>query len=175
MLTGRRLQGLVVLLALGGCSNTTNLFHRTVERRAASTSTRTTSTTTTTPSAQSVYLAQLGAAQAQLGAAEKQIPTSPRTPAALARSIELLAGAVRRLADGLAAIKPPPSVATRHAQLAAIMHRYAAQLQLAQRIALTPGGESRAGSLLISATDSASRAFTATIAAIDSTLGRSPA
>lgn len=171
MLGGRRVLVLLALLAFGGCSNTTQLFHRTVERRVSSTST----TTTTAPSAESVYLAQLGAAQAQLGAAEKQIPTSPRTPAALARSIELLASAVRGLADGLAAIKPPPSVAAQHAELAAIMRRYASQLQLAQRIALTPGGESRAGNLLISATDSASRTFTATIAAIDSTLGRSPA
>lgn len=170
MLGGRRVLVLLALLAFGGCSNTTQLFHRTVERRVSSTS-----TTTTAPSAESVYLAQLGAAQAQLGAAEKQIPTSPRTPAALARSIELLASAVRGLADGLAAIKPPPSVAAQHAELAAIMRRYASQLQLAQRIALTPGGESRAGNLLISATDSASRTFTATIAAIDSTLGRSPA
>jgi len=160
---------LLALLALAGCSNTTHLFHPSVARRVSSTS-----TTTTAPSAQSVYLAQLGAEQARLGAAEKQIPTTPRTPAALARSIELLAGAVRGLADGLAAIKPPPSVAAQHAQLVAIMRGYAAQLQLAQRIAVTRGGESRAGSLLISATDAASRAFTATIAAIDSTLGRSP-
>ncbi len=40
-------------------------------------------------------------------------------------------------------------------------------------MATGPGGERRAGALLISATDQASRSFTATIDSIDSTLGNS--
>jgi hypothetical protein len=167
----------LVLLGLAGCGDSTRLFH------SGSTASHTRSTptaaappaeTATGPSRQSVYLAQLGAEQARLAAAEARIPTRPRTPAALGRSIDLLATAVGRLADGLARIRAPAAVASRHAQLVTIMRTYAATLGRAGRIAVLPGKEVQAGRLLISATDAASSAFTATIAAIDSTLGSSP-
>jgi hypothetical protein len=121
-----------------------------------------------------VYLAQLGAEQARLAAAETKIPIRPRTPAALRRSIVLLGTAVRALADGLAGIKPPPGVAAQHAQLISIMRTYAGTLEQAAGLAGAPGSEPRAAQLLISATGTASQAFTTTIAKIDSTLGRSP-
>lgn len=184
--------GLGVALVVGACGGTGQLLHPPTPNR-SSTSTTTIasagrpssstqrpsssaqrpSSSAQRPSAESVYLAQLGTEQTKLANAEQAIPTNPRTPAALARSVDLLDAAVRRLADGLAAIKPPATVASDHARLIAIMRGYAAQLNQAARIAVGPGGERRAGALLISATEQASRSFTATIDKIDSTLGNS--
>jgi hypothetical protein len=173
-MVGRAKRLLVIALAgLAGCGNASTLLHHSAAKAPRSTTT-TTATRSQGPSAQSVYLAQLGEEQARLAAAEARIPTAPRTPAELGHSIELLTTAVRGLADGLAAIRPPPSVAGQHAHLVAIMRAYVVQLEQAARIAVQPRGEARAGSLLINATTQASQAFTATIAAIDSTLGRSP-
>ena len=175
-MVGRRVVAAAALLALvvvvlSGCGGTDQLLHGGATRRPA----RTTSTTRTqAPSAESVYLARLGAEQTQLANAEQSIPTSPRTPAALAHSIDLLAGAIRRLGNGLAAIKPPAGVAVDHARLVTIMRSYAAKLDQAAKIAVSPGEEQRASALLISATDDASRSFTITTTAIDSTLGSSP-
>ena len=166
-----RLAALVLglALALGGCSNTTRVF---AERATATTGTATaTDTAGPRPSTESAYLAQLGAEQQQLAGAEARIPTTPRTPAELARSIDLLDAAVRRLVDGLAGITPPASVAVPHARLVAIMRTYAAQLGRAARIATTRGGGPAAGRLLLMATRTAGHAFTATLAQIDSTLG----
>jgi hypothetical protein len=175
----------VALLALAGCSSSTHVFRASTATTTTGTptSTSTTATPTTissttstsvTPSAESVYLAQLGAEQARLAAAETKIPTRPRTPAALRRSIVLLGTAVGALADGLAGIKPPPGVAAQHAHLISIMRTYAGTLEQAAGLAGAPGSEPRAAQLLISATSTASQAFTTTIAKIDSTLGRSP-
>ena len=150
----------IALLGLGGCGTADTLLHRSGTRSTPAGSNTVTATPTTKtasgPSAESVYLAELGSEQARLAAAEARIPTSPRTPAALARSIELLTVAVRDLADGLARIKPPPSVAALHAHLVAIMRTYEVELRRAASVALSPGGEPRAGSLLISATNQAS-------------------
>jgi hypothetical protein len=164
---------LLSLLALAGCSTTTHLFHRTTEATSASTTTRT-GTRSQAPSPESIYLAQLGAEQARLAAAESRIPTSPRTAAALRRSIELLGAAVRGLVDGLAGIHPPAIVAAQHAHLISIMRAYAGTLAQAARLSVAPGGEPSAARLLLSATGTASQAFTATIDKIDSTLGNSP-
>jgi hypothetical protein len=54
------------------------------------------------------------------------------------------------------------------------MRAYAAKLDQAAKIAVSPGEEQRASALLITATDEASRLFTITTTAIDSTLGSSP-
>jgi hypothetical protein len=118
------------------------------------------------------YLAQMSDEQAKLSAAEQRIPTRPRTPAALSKSISLLAAAVARLADGLAALRAPPAVGRQHARLVSIVRAYRSQLVQAARIAVRPGGELRAEALLVSATDAASRAFTATVARINTTLQR---
>jgi hypothetical protein len=118
------------------------------------------------------YLAELADEQAKLSAAEKRIPTRPRTPAALASSISLLADAVARLADGLAALRAPSSVSRQHAHLVSIVRAYHAQLTKAARDAVRPGGELRAEGLLISATDAVSRTFSATVTKINTTLRR---
>jgi hypothetical protein len=165
---------LITLLALTGCSNTSRLLHPGAASTTTPTTTTAVGTTGSTSSDVSVYLAQLAAEQTKLAAAEKRIPTNPRTPAELARSIDLLAAAVRELERGLAAIRPPAGVASEHAHLVGIMRDYAGALDQAARIAVSPNGEPRAGRLLISATTTASQAFTATIARIDSTLGGSP-
>ena len=166
----RRARLLLVLLMVGaaGCSNASQLLRSNAAWHGGSAT-----TTTEASAAEGVYLERLGAEQARLSAAEARIPTSPRTPAALARSVGLLAIAVRRLADGLAEIRAPASVASEHAHLVAIIRSYAAALDRAARIAVTSDGEPRAGRLLIAATNQASRAFTSTIASIDSTLGGS--
>jgi hypothetical protein len=176
---------LMVALAVAACGGTGQLLRAHTPTRSATSTTTTTSaphpvtspprssSTTQQPSAESVYLARLGTEQTKLANAEQAIPTNPRTPAALAHSVDLLHTAVRGLADGLAAINPPATVAADHARLITIMRGYAAQLSQAARIVVGPGGERRAGALLISATDQASRSFTATIDKIDSTLGNS--
>jgi hypothetical protein len=170
----RALAGLTVALVMAGCGGSTEqLLHPARAQKSAVQPPRR-PVTSPAPSAESVYLAKLGTEQTDLANAEQQIPTNPRTPAALAHSVTLLAGAVTRLADGLAAIKPPANVAGDHARLVTITHAYAAQLRRAARIALAPGGERLAGTLLIRATDQASQSFTITTTAIDSTLGASP-
>jgi hypothetical protein len=118
------------------------------------------------------YLAELAGEQAKLSAAESRIPTRPRTPVALAKSISLLAGAMARLADGLAALRAPPSVGSQHARLVSIVRAYHSQLTQAARVAVRPGGELRAERLLIFATDAVSRTFSATVAKINITLQR---
>jgi hypothetical protein len=172
MTRGSRPVLLLSLLALAGCSSTTHLFRPTTATPA--TTTTRTGTASQAPSPESVYLAQLGAEQARLAAAESRIPTSPRTPAALRRSIDLLGAAVRGLVDGLAGIHPPALVAAQHAHLISIRRAYAGTLAQAARLSVAPGGEPSAARLLLSATGTASQAFTATIDKIDSTLGNSP-
>jgi hypothetical protein len=159
-----------LMLAVAGCGSASEQLLRAGSRPGSPPPART-RTTTPAPSAESVYLAQLGAEQTELTNAERRIPTNPRTPAALVHSVDLLTAAVQRLADGLAAIKPPASVAADHAKLVAIMRTYAARLDHTARVAVTPGGEQRAGALLLNATNQASTSFTLTITAIDSTLG----
>jgi hypothetical protein len=173
MRRGSRPALLLCLLALAGCSSTTRLFH---PGGVATTATPAAHTETIPhqPSAESVYLAQLGGEQARLAAAESRIPTSPRTPAQLRRSIELLEAAVRGLVNGLAGIHAPAAVATQHAHLISIMRAYAGTLAQAARQAVAPGGEPSAAELLLSATGTASQAFTATINQIDSIIGNSP-
>jgi hypothetical protein len=175
----RRALLVLTLLALASCSDTSRLLHSGTASRTTTTTapaqTRTsTGTAGSTASGVSVYLAQLAAEQTKLAAAEKRIPTNPRTPAALARSIDLLTVAVRDLERGLAAIRPPASVASEHAHLVQIMRDYAGALGQAAQMAVRRNGEPQAGRLLISATNAASQAFTSTIAKIDSTLGGSP-
>jgi hypothetical protein len=176
---------LMVVLAVAACGGTGQLLRAHTPARSSTSTTTVISTphpvippprsssTAQRPSAESLYLARLGTEQTKLANAEQAIPTNPRTPAALAHSVDLLNAAVRGLADGLAAINPPAAVAADHARLITIMRGYAAQLSQAARIVVGPGGERRAGALLISATDQASRSFTATIDKIDSTLGNS--
>ena len=124
---------------------------------------------TTAPAARG-YLAELQSEQAKLAAAERSIPSHPRTPAALSQSIALLAAAIGRLAAGLAAIRPPPAVLAAHARLLKIVREYESRLTTAAREAARPGGELRAASLLLSATNSVSGAFTSTVSEIDAKL-----
>jgi hypothetical protein len=118
------------------------------------------------------YLSQLSAAQSRLAAAERRIPARPRTPAALSRAIGLLAGAIHRLAGDLRAIRAPEPVSGEHARLVAIVGAYATRLERTARTAATPGGELPATRELIAATSATSRAFSATVAKINSTLAR---
>jgi hypothetical protein len=165
---------LAAVLALTGCGSTRLLRHTssssatTAARTAAQ---QTLSTTTSTGPSAAAYVEQLRAAEQMLAAAERRIPTNARTPGALAHSATLLAAAVSRLARGLAAIEPPPSVAGGHADLVAVARAYAMRLRAAAVVARAPGGQVRAGALLISATNRASAAFRATLSKIYSTLG----
>jgi hypothetical protein len=113
------------------------------------------------------YLQQLSAEQAKLAAAEHRIPRRARTPAALSRSIALLAAAIGGLADGLDAIKPPREVAGLHARLVRIVRDYQRRLSSAARDARTRVGEVRAAGALAAVTNAASEEFTATISQID--------
>jgi hypothetical protein len=153
---------LAALLTLSGCGGTELLRHP-----GASNARQT--TTTPAPDARQ-YLAQLRAAEQQLAEAERSIPTTAATPQALSQSTSLLAAAVSRLGDNLSAITPPPSVGKQHAQLVSVVRVYAQQLRSAAALATKPGGETQAGSLLVSATNRASAQFNATLAAIYSTL-----
>ncbi len=119
-----------------------------------------------------VYLARLDAEQAKLAAAERTIPVRPRTPAAFSRSIGLLAAAVGRLGRDLATIDPPAAVAADHRRLVSIVARYAAGLRAAAGRSRTRAGEVRAAARIVSATSSASAAFSVAIARIHTTLGR---
>lgn len=159
---------LVAVLAASGCGAGTKLLHS--KSSSTSTSARLTSTAPPPPSA-SAYLAQLRAEVDKFAAAERRIPKRATTPRALSRSVSLLASAISRLADGLAAIRSPASVAPDHARLGAILRAYAARLRLAVRSAVQPGGELRAGQRLIAATNTATARFSATISKIYSTLG----
>ena len=102
--------------ALTGCAGTTLLANR---GHAAQTSSMPTEHrsgdwhrhATTSPEAEA-YLQSLSREQAKLAAAERAIPRGARTPAALARSIRLLARAIVRLAGDLQAITPPAQVAS---------------------------------------------------------------
>jgi hypothetical protein len=122
------------------------------------------------PSAEA-YVAALNAAQSKLAAAERAIPRRPKTPKALARAISLLQSAIRGLSDNLSSIHPPASVAALHAQLVAIVRTYAARLGHAARVASQPLDELAAANLLSSATNQATRDFTATVAKINQALG----
>jgi hypothetical protein len=116
------------------------------------------------------YLATLALEQRGLAAAERAIPVNPRTPAALARSIRLLARAVGRLGDDLSATAPPAAVRPAHGRLVAIARSYAASLSAAAQEATRPGRESAAASALVSSTNTASSSFTRTVSEINATL-----
>lgn len=118
------------------------------------------------------YLARLNAAQTRLAAAERRIPAHPRTPQALSHAIGLLAVAVQRLAGDLASIHPPALVASAHERLVSIVRTYAGSLTRAARAAASPGGGEAAGRSLEAATSAASQDFSATVAKINTTLGR---
>ena len=128
--------------------------------------------TTSNKQATAAYIGQLNAAQARLANAEKRIPARPRTPAALSRSIALLAVAIHRLAGDLAAIHPPTAIATEHGRLVSIVRNYAVRLTRTARTAASPGGELPATRGLVSATSATSQAFTSTVAKINTTLQR---
>lgn len=117
------------------------------------------------------YVAGLNAAQSKLAAAERAIPRRPKTPKALAGAISQLQSAIRGLSDNLSSIHPPTSVAALHAQLVAIVRTYAARLGHAARVASQPLDELAAANLLSSATNQATRDFTATVAKINQALG----
>jgi hypothetical protein len=130
-------------------------------------------TSTRTPAAPAAgYLAELSAAQGRLAAAERQIPTAPRTPAALSKSIGLLAIAIGRLRSDLRSIHPPKAVAAAHARLVGIADRYAAELVTAAQDAARPDRTARAASELESSTGVASSTFDATVGQIEVVLGR---
>ncbi len=164
---------LVAAAVLAGCARTRLLVHHSLDNSRGVTSTQTTSSVSAAPSAVSPrrYVAQLQAEERTLAAAERRIPANASTPRALARSASLLADAVARLERGLAAITPPPKVASEHAHLVAVVGAYAAQLRRAAALARRPGGQLQAGPLLISATNRASAAFSLTLSKIYSTLG----
>jgi hypothetical protein len=118
------------------------------------------------------YLRQLSQEQAKLALAERRIPRQARTPAALAHSIDLIAGAIDRLRRGLDAIRPPKQVARLHARLVAVTSQYLGRLQDAARRAATPEGELGAADELSAATSTASSNFTATVGAITAKLAK---
>ena len=113
-----------------------------------------------------------GPAPAISASAERSIPARPRTPAALARSIGLLAKAVTKLGDDLGKTVPPAAVRQAHQRLVAIARGYAAALAAAAREAKRPGRESAAASALVASTNAASSSFTRTVGAIHRTLKR---
>jgi hypothetical protein len=117
------------------------------------------------------YLRALAAEQQKLAAAEQRIPRRPGTPAAFARSIGLLRGAIGRLAADLARITPPQSVSQLHQQLVSIARSYAARLGTVGRTARPH--VSRAASMLVAATRQASAAFAGTVGQIQRQLGKS--
>jgi hypothetical protein len=86
------------------------------------------------------YLRELSVEQAKLARAEQTIPKRARTPAALSRSIALLAGAIGALAKGLSAIPPPDPVAGLHARLVQIVRHYFRRLKAAASDARTRAG-----------------------------------
>jgi hypothetical protein len=175
----------VVAVAVAGCGGTRLLVRTTAAAPTRSTTTVTVvtppaplrsptslpSSTSSRAAAAARYVAQLRGEEQTLAAAERRIPSSAPTPRALSRSASLLAGAVSRMATGLAAITPPAAVASDHAQLVSVVRAYAGQLRRAAGLARRRGGRVQAGSLLVSATGRASSAFSATLSKIYSTLG----
>jgi hypothetical protein len=175
----RTLSLILVAVALTGCARTTLLVNR--NEGSPTTATSTTGTTTTTPGtptttttapspAALAYLAALNREQARLATAERKIPRGARTAAGLAHSIALLRAAIVRLGRDLQAISPPSSVAAQHAQLVSIMRAYADRLGAAARTARRPGAQLRAANMLISATTTASEAFSSTVNQINAAL-----
>lgn len=160
-------------LGLAGCARSTLLVHTSTEAAPSGGSGAVSGRSSHKAPGPSParYLSRLLSAQQTLARAEARLPASAPTPQALAHSVTLLAGAVQRLERRLQAITPPASVARQHATLIAIMGAYAGRLLVAARIAVTPGGEVRAGTMLISATSRASTNFSSAIAKIYSTLG----
>ncbi len=118
------------------------------------------------------YLQELSAEQAKLARAEQAIPKRARTPAALSRSIALLAGAIGSLANGLTAIHPPAPVARLHARLVGVVRTYFRRLEAAARGARTRTGELNAANALATATESATSAFTTTFSEITARLAK---
>lgn len=116
------------------------------------------------------YLARLVVEQHKLAVAELRLPVHPRTRAALAHSIRLLAGAIKRFGGGLAAVKPPASVAGLHRRLVAIAASYRAQLLALAPRTSRPGSAIAAANALVADTTATSREFTATVVAIRSKL-----
>jgi hypothetical protein len=175
----RTLSLILVAVALTGCARTTLLVNHDEGSQAPTsttgtttgTSTGTSTTTTTSPSpAALAYLAALSHEQARLAAAERKIPRGSRTAAGLAHSIQLLRAAIVRLGKDLQAISPPSAAASQHAQLVLIMRAYAERLRVAAHTAVTPGGRLRAANMLISATTTASSAFSSTVNQINAAL-----
>jgi len=171
---------ILVAVALTGCARTTLLTNRhegsqttatSTPQTTTTTGTTTTTTTTTAPSpAALAYLAALNREQAKLATAERKIPRGARTAAGLARSIRLLRAAIVRLERDLQAISPPSSVAAQHAQLVSIVRAYADRLEAAAHTAGRPGAKLRAANMLISATTTASDAFSSTVNQINAAL-----
>ncbi len=128
------------------------------------------SRSTTSSGPASGYLSTLAIEQQRLAAAERAIPTHPRTPAELSRSVRLLARAVSKLGDDLSATNPPAAVRPAHLHLVAIARAYAGSLSAVAQQATRPGRESAAASALVSATNTASSSFTATVAEIQAKL-----
>jgi hypothetical protein len=145
---------LLAIVALAGCAGTSELLHHAAPP----------------PPPKShlgrIYLERLTAAQTQLTAAEGGIPRRPHTPVQLAHSISLLAGAMRGLAAGLTAIRPPSQVARLHRRLIAITVAYEQRLRRLGTQARSPTLEVAAANAMAAATDLASSSFTATSAAI---------
>jgi hypothetical protein len=178
----RTLSLIVVAMALAGCARTTLLINHnegsqtTAASTTPTTGTTTTGTTTTTTTAPSpaalAYLSALNREQAKLAAAERRIPRGARTAAGLSHSIQLLRAAIVRLERDLQAISPPSAVAAQHAQLVSIMRAYADRLGAAAGTARRPGAQLRAANMLISATTTASQAFSSTVNQINAALRR---
>jgi hypothetical protein len=126
--------------------------------------------TATSSASASRYLSTLALEQRGLAAAERAIPVNPRTPAALARSIRLLARAVGKLGDDLSATDPPAAVRPAHGRLVAIVRSYVRSLSAAAQEATRPGRESAAASALVSSTSTASSSFTRTVSEINARL-----
>lgn len=175
----RTLALILVAVALAGCARTTLLINHnersqttaTSTTQTATTTTGTPTTTTTAPSpAALAYLAALNREQAKLAAAERRIPRGARTAAGLSHSIQLLRAAIVRLEQDLQAISPPSAVAAQHAQLVSIMRAYADRLGAAAGTARRSGAQLRAANMLISATTTASQAFSSTVNQINAAL-----
>jgi hypothetical protein len=118
----------------------------------------------------SAYLGGLRAAESSLARAEQAIPAHPSNPAALARSIRLLASAIGRLAAGLEVLRPPAIVAGAHARLIAVVRAYEGRLEAAARTASRPGQEAATGAALLSATNAASSRFSTVVGQINGVL-----
>jgi hypothetical protein len=148
---------------IAGCAGPSELLGSSSKMGSTSTGTASTASTGT-------YLQALRSEQAMLAAAERAIPANTRTPAALSRSISLLARAIGRLADGLAGLRPPRAAAAENVKLISIVRAYRSRLTGAAVEAKKPGGELLAGRILLAATNVASREFSATAMEINRAL-----